>query len=104
MLTPAIDTALQGFVFHQLLMVLCALWAGIFLGSFLAVLGLFVAGRLVTWWTEDTPTALAVKALVAAAKVPADHRRDVAQGLRRIWGEGPFRTVPENPLPPRNFH
>jgi hypothetical protein len=91
---PAIDTALQGFVLHQFLAIACALWAGLFGGVLLTILGLHFAARLVTWWTEDAPTARAVKALVAGAKVPAEHRRDVAQGLRRIWGEGPFRTVP----------
>lgn len=88
---PAIETALRGFVLHQALAVLCALWAGIFMGAFLAIGGLLLAGRLMSWWATDDANVKLLKAGVACLRVPEPERRKLILALRQAYGEGPFR-------------
>lgn len=83
------------FIAHVwLTLVLVPMTIGVLWGCFVTLVGLHYLARALRWWDSETAEARAAKAIVACFKVPPDHRRTFVKGLRAIWGEGPFRTVP----------
>lgn len=83
------------FVAHVwLVLVIVPLTAGVLWGALVTLVGLHYLARAVRWWDSETPDARAARAIVACFRVPPDQRRHFVKGLRAIWGEGPFRTVP----------